>query len=249
MSVLGLIIMVLGGIGLLIGNLWMLGAIFSTGFMWGIGSLLFGPIALVWLATHWDDGKYPFLINLASVAVFGLGMFLKISNEVPKRSANYDSIASTVQSAPAQTPRVLPHFDAGGTITLQWGGSNVQVKLANNMIADPAVKETNPVGKLTFEGDQTHLVFDEPHVITLTNKGADYAPLTQADLALLPNESNKLNVAGSGVYNLTSATLRLKNFEPGEDGDSLWHGTISVLVPTSRGNYPLNGTFDAVVSF
>src|SRR5689334_6796832 len=94
MATLGLIIMILGGIVAVIGNLWWLVAMFSSGFIWGIGGILFSPIYLVWLVTHWHDGKIPFCITLVGMVVFTFGAVLKFANEEDKHSA-YDSYSSS----------------------------------------------------------------------------------------------------------------------------------------------------------
>jgi uncharacterized membrane protein len=56
----GLVIFIIGGIGLLI-------AAFRTGILWGLGVLLFAPLAIIYLIAHWQEAKGPFKLQ-----VFGL---------------------------------------------------------------------------------------------------------------------------------------------------------------------------------
>lgn len=70
LSVLGFLLVVLGGIGTLI-------AAFRTSVWWGLGCLLIAPVSLVFLIVHWNVAKNPFFVQLAggglllAVAVMG----------------------------------------------------------------------------------------------------------------------------------------------------------------------------------
>ena len=57
-SVLGFLLIVLGGIGTLI-------AAFRTSVWWGLGCLLIAPVSLLFLIVHWNVAKNPFLVQLA----------------------------------------------------------------------------------------------------------------------------------------------------------------------------------------
>lgn len=63
-QIIGLVIFILGGIGLLI-------AAFRTSIFWGIGCIVFAPVALVFTLLHWADAKNPFLLQ-----VFGFVILL-----------------------------------------------------------------------------------------------------------------------------------------------------------------------------
>jgi hypothetical protein len=66
LSLIGLIVMVVGGIGTLI-------AAFSTSIWWGLGCLLMSPVSLLFLAFHWDVAKNPFFLQLAGLALYFIG--------------------------------------------------------------------------------------------------------------------------------------------------------------------------------
>ena len=76
MATIGLVLFIIGGVIALVGGLWMLVEIFSTGLLWGIGSLLFSPISLIWLITHWQQGKYPFLVQMTGIVIMVPGMLM-----------------------------------------------------------------------------------------------------------------------------------------------------------------------------
>lgn len=61
---------VLGFAMLFIGGIWLLVVAFRTNILWGIGSLLLPIIGLLFVMTHWQDAKKPFLWQLAGVVVF-----------------------------------------------------------------------------------------------------------------------------------------------------------------------------------
>lgn len=58
-------------------GIWLLVLAFQENIWWGIGSLLIGPVMLVFAFMHWDRAKVPFLINLAGVALIVAGIFLQ----------------------------------------------------------------------------------------------------------------------------------------------------------------------------
>ena len=47
---------------------------FKTSPLWGVGCLLLAPVSLAYLVMHWKDAKNPFLLQLAGVGGFVLGM-------------------------------------------------------------------------------------------------------------------------------------------------------------------------------
>ena len=69
-SVLGFLLIVLGGIGTCV-------AAFRVSVWWGLGCLLIAPVSLVFLIVHWNVAKNPFIVQLAggglllAVAVLG----------------------------------------------------------------------------------------------------------------------------------------------------------------------------------
>ena len=68
LTVLGFVIMVIGGIGTLI-------AAFRTSVLWGLGCLLVSPVSLFFLIIHWDVAKNPFFLQLIGLAIAFIGGF------------------------------------------------------------------------------------------------------------------------------------------------------------------------------
>jgi len=64
----GLVVAIVGGIGLLI-------AAFKTSVWWGLGSLLLGPVALIYVIMHWSEAKNPFLLQLGGLVVMFVGAY------------------------------------------------------------------------------------------------------------------------------------------------------------------------------
>lgn len=62
----GLAVMLIGGIGTLI-------AAFSESLLWGFGCLLLWPVSLLFLVTHWDVAKNPFLLQMAGLVLYLVG--------------------------------------------------------------------------------------------------------------------------------------------------------------------------------
>jgi hypothetical protein len=64
--VVGIILALIGGIGMLI-------VAFRESVLWGIGCLLIPLVSLIFVISHWDEAKKPFLIQLAGVVLLILG--------------------------------------------------------------------------------------------------------------------------------------------------------------------------------
>jgi len=76
MDIVGLILMGVGALVLIVGSLWMLIETFKTGILWGIGSILLPFVSLIWLVTHWEEGKTPFLISIGGTTVMIVGALI-----------------------------------------------------------------------------------------------------------------------------------------------------------------------------
>ena len=72
----GNLVVILGAIFLILGNLWLLITIFKDSIMWGVGCLVFGPLTLLWIILNWDLAKTPTLFYLGGVGIIFLGIFL-----------------------------------------------------------------------------------------------------------------------------------------------------------------------------
>lgn len=64
-----------GGIVMLVGGIWILVKAFQESIVWGLASLFIPIVALVFVVTHWQDAGKPFLIYLAGLAVYMVGVF------------------------------------------------------------------------------------------------------------------------------------------------------------------------------
>ena len=83
MAIAGLILMGVGGIAALVGGIMVLIKAFQTSVIWGLGSLLIGPVMLIFVIMHWEESKKGFCISLVgSLVAFG-GMFIAGSGAEP----------------------------------------------------------------------------------------------------------------------------------------------------------------------
>lgn len=75
MEVIGLVLTVIGCIVMFVGGIWFLIEAFHSGLMWGIGCLFCGGIVgLIWLVTHWQDGKAPFGLQILGMVIYFVGV-------------------------------------------------------------------------------------------------------------------------------------------------------------------------------
>ena len=76
MEVLAMLLIVVGIIGSLIGGIWFLVVAFQESVLWGLGCLLFTPVALIFLIMHWDEAGKPFLVQFAAAVPLIAGMLM-----------------------------------------------------------------------------------------------------------------------------------------------------------------------------
>jgi len=76
MATIGIVLMIVGFLVALVGGIGILIEAFKEHVLWGIGSLLFSPVSLVFVILHWDRAGKPFLLNLGGVVVMFLGVLL-----------------------------------------------------------------------------------------------------------------------------------------------------------------------------
>ncbi|PLW68986.1 hypothetical protein [Pseudohalioglobus lutimaris] len=62
LSIVGLILFIVGGLGLLI-------AAFKTSILWGVGIIVIAPSALIYTVLHWGEAKNPFLLQLLGFVI------------------------------------------------------------------------------------------------------------------------------------------------------------------------------------
>jgi len=73
MSILFLII---AGILGAVGGIRLLIVMFQESILWGIGSMILPFVSLIFVITHWEESKKPFLIQMAAIPFIILGVML-----------------------------------------------------------------------------------------------------------------------------------------------------------------------------
>lgn len=67
------LLIILGFIVAAVGGIWLLVVTFQESILWGIGALLVPLVSLIFVITHWEESKKPFLINVAGLILVILG--------------------------------------------------------------------------------------------------------------------------------------------------------------------------------
>lgn len=60
------------------GGIWLLVVAFRESVLWGLGVVFIPFVSVIFAIIHWDDAKWPFLINLAGTILFFVGVFAMI---------------------------------------------------------------------------------------------------------------------------------------------------------------------------
>jgi hypothetical protein len=71
------VLMIVGILGMIIGGVGMLMAGFRESMLWGIGMLLIPLVSLIFVVTHWEDAKKPFIIQVVGWLLMAAGMVLR----------------------------------------------------------------------------------------------------------------------------------------------------------------------------
>ena len=74
MAVIGGLLMVVGGIIMFVGGIMFLITAFKESVLWGLGTMFVPFVGLIFLITHWQDAKKPFLIQLMGLPFYILGL-------------------------------------------------------------------------------------------------------------------------------------------------------------------------------
>ena len=69
----------IGGIIMLVGGIWVLVIAFQESVLWGLGSLFIPFVSLIFVAMHWDKAGKPFLISLAGLVPYLIGVAMAAS--------------------------------------------------------------------------------------------------------------------------------------------------------------------------
>jgi thiol:disulfide interchange protein len=94
----------------LVGTLWLLGVTFSESILWGLASLFIPAASIVFVITHWEQSKRPFLAH--GFGVLGLigTIFLAMPGLRARAQENAEARAAAsassrgVEACPASTP-------------------------------------------------------------------------------------------------------------------------------------------------
>lgn len=63
MELVGNLLIIVGIIAILIGGVWFLIEEFRSGILWLLACIFIPFVSLLWLVTHWEEGKRPFVIS------------------------------------------------------------------------------------------------------------------------------------------------------------------------------------------
>ena len=65
----GTLLVILGGIAMFVGGIWLLVEAFKESVLWGLGSIFIPFVSLVFVIMHWDVSKTPFLIWIGGLVL------------------------------------------------------------------------------------------------------------------------------------------------------------------------------------
>ena len=73
MSIVGFVLLAIGGIAAFITGILILVEAFKESLLWGLGSLIVPFVILIFVLTHWSETGKLFLYNIAATAVMIVG--------------------------------------------------------------------------------------------------------------------------------------------------------------------------------
>lgn len=88
MEAIGIILLTLGAIGSLFFGIILIVQAFQTSVLWGLGYLFIPFVSLIFVFTHWEQTKNPFLKSMLSMFIFLVGTLLMPAGSMPLDS-NY----------------------------------------------------------------------------------------------------------------------------------------------------------------
>ena len=83
MGAIGTILMAVGWLIAAIGSIWIIVIAFKESVLWGLGSIFIPFVILIFVFTHWNDTKKPFLISIGGMVLFGLGVLIGGPGMIP----------------------------------------------------------------------------------------------------------------------------------------------------------------------
>ena len=72
----GTLLVILGGIAMFVGGIWLLVEAFKESILWGLGSIFIPFVSLVFVIMHWDVSKTPFLIQIGGLVLLIAGVVI-----------------------------------------------------------------------------------------------------------------------------------------------------------------------------
>ena len=72
----GTLLVILGGIAMFVGGIWLLVEAFKESVLWGLGSIFIPFVSLVFVIMHWDVSKTPFLIQIGGLVLLIAGVVI-----------------------------------------------------------------------------------------------------------------------------------------------------------------------------
>jgi hypothetical protein len=76
LGIIGVVLVLIGLVIALVGGVWLLIKAFQTSILWGLGSMFVPFVSLIFVFTHWEIAKRPFLISLAGAVFIIVGSLL-----------------------------------------------------------------------------------------------------------------------------------------------------------------------------
>jgi hypothetical protein len=76
MEILSLLFTIVGAIIMIVGGIWMLIEQFKSGILWFLACFFIPFVSLIWLVMHWEAGARPFFLSLGGVVLVVIGAFL-----------------------------------------------------------------------------------------------------------------------------------------------------------------------------
>jgi uncharacterized protein len=120
---------ILIGIGLLVATfagIWIIIKAFQTSIVWGLFTLLCSFGSLVWVITHWEEGKQPFLISLGGGVIAVIGIVVMVLGG----GINQPMTPLTVSTDTTSTKPAIPS-DQDFIAAVEKGDTGKAIKLLN----------------------------------------------------------------------------------------------------------------------
>jgi hypothetical protein len=75
-TIIGIVLLLVGLVIALAGGIWLLVIAFRASVWWGLGSIFVPFVSLIFVITHWEVAKRPFLVSVAGSILLIVGAAL-----------------------------------------------------------------------------------------------------------------------------------------------------------------------------